>query len=190
MPTHLKSLVSAGLLLALLPVVVSAQNLVSNGEFSTALDGWRATGDGTASPSPDDIDGDPASGSARLRNALPDAGTRTFPLEQCVALTAPGTYLIGGSARVDPAQVGGRAQITVVAYGNPDCTGSIRGAGGLFVSRASVWTAVTFTYSVDIAQSFLLRLGVDKPGAGGMLEVQVDDVFVELTPLLFRNDFE
>lgn len=182
--------IASGLLLALLPVAASAQNLVANGGFSAALDGWTQTGDGTASPSPDDIDGDPASGSALIRNALPDAGTRTFPLEQCVVLTGPGNYLIGGSARVDPAQGGGRAQVSVVAYGNLDCTGSIRGGAGLFVPRASSWTAVTFIYSVDIAQSFLLRLGVDKPGAGGTLEVQVDDVFVELTPLLFRNGFE
>jgi hypothetical protein len=181
---------ATGLLLALSPIAASAQNLVANGGFSAALDGWRESGDGAALPSPDDIDGDPASGSALLRNALPDAGTRTFPLEQCVVLAGPGTYLIGGSARVDAAQVGGRAQVTVVAYGNSDCTGSIRGGAGLFVPRASAWTTITFTYSVDIAQSFLLRLGVDKPGAGDMLEVQVDDVFVELTPLLFRNGFE
>jgi hypothetical protein len=60
----------------------------------------------------------------------------------------------------------------------------------MFVPRASSWTAVTFTHPADIAQSFHLRLGVDKPGAAGTLEVQVDDVFVELTPLLFRNGFE
>ncbi len=55
------------------------------------------------------------------------------------------------------------------------------------MSRAPAWTAVTLTYSVDIAQSFLHRLAVDKPGSGGILEVQVDDVFGELTPLLFRS---
>lgn len=183
-------LIVAGALITLLPAVASAQNLLANGGFSAALDGWRATGDGTASPAPEDVVGDPSSGSALLRNAQVDAGTRTNPLDQCVVLTGPGEYLIGASARVDPAQVGGRAVLGSVLYDGVDCTGGIRGAGGQFIPRAPAWTAVGFVVPVTIGASMLVRLGVDKPGAGGTLEVQVDDVFVERTPLVFRSGFE
>lgn len=181
---------AAGSLLALLPVAASAQNLVANGGFSAALDSWRATGNGTASHSPDDIDGNPASGSALLRNARVEAGTRIYPLDQCAVLIGPGEYRIGANARVDPAQVDGRAAVHFVAYDGIDCTGTTRGGLILLISRDSVWTAFSFLTTIDTARSMLIRLGVDKPGAGGMLEVQVDDVFVERTPLIFRSGFE
>jgi hypothetical protein len=164
--------------------------LVANGDFSSALAGWRATGAGTAAPSPDDIDNDPASGSVLLRNARVEAGTRIYPLDQCVVLIGPGQYRIGANARVDPAQVDGRAAVQFVAYDGIDCTGTTRGSWILLISRDSVWTAIGILVAVDTARSMLVRLGVEKPGAGGTVEVQVDDVFVERTPLIFRNGFE
>jgi hypothetical protein len=44
--------IAAGLLLALMPVAATAQNLVANGSFSAALDGWTQAGDGTGRPRP------------------------------------------------------------------------------------------------------------------------------------------
>jgi hypothetical protein len=177
-------------LLALLPVAASAQNLVANGGFSSALVDWRTTGNGTASLSLDDIDGDPVSGSALLRNAEVDAGVQAIPLDQCVALPGPGVYLVGASSRLDATQVAGRAVLGTVLYGGANCTGSIRGGAGRGFPRASTWTPVSFLVSVDISVSMLVRLGVEKAVAGGTIEVQVDDVFVGLTPQLFRNGFE
>ncbi len=185
----LVSLASA-FLLGLKPTAASTQNLVTNGDFSDALMDWRVTGEGTAMPSADDIDDDPASGSVLLGNAQVDAGTRTIPLDQCIALAGPGEYLLGASAKIDPLQVAGRAVVSVLVYEGPNCSGSIRGGAGQFVPRASGWTTVFLPVLVDIGTSMRLSLGVDKPGAGGVLELLIDDVFLEKSPLIFGSSFE
>jgi hypothetical protein len=173
-----------------LPGVSGAQNLASNGGFDLGLTGWRVTGEGTASASPDDVAGDPASGSALLSNALPDAGTRTHPIDQCVALPGAGEYEVTGSARVDPAQPPGRATVAVLRYAGPDCTGSLIGGAGQFVTRSATWAATGFRVTMPDGGSLLLRIGVDKPGAGGTLVVQVDAVSVVRTPQVFSDGFE
>jgi hypothetical protein len=77
-----------------------------------------------------------------------------------------------------------------VAYDGMNCKGTTRGSWILLISRDSVWTPFGILIAVDSARSMLVRLGVENPGAGNTLEVQVDDVFVARTPLIYRNDFE
>lgn len=173
-----------------LPLTASAQNLALNGGFDAGLAGWRATGEGTAAPSTEDIVGDPGSGSVRLGNAQPDAGTQVVPLDQCIPMLVPGTYEIGGSARVDPAQVPGRAVIGVALYDGLACDGALRAVAGRFIPRAATFTPVAFEFTAANGGSLLLRLGVDKPGAGGSLEVNIDAVSVVRTPLVFADGFE
>lgn len=180
----------AALLLVALPCSLRAQELVVNGGFDGGLAAWRITGDGTATYASDDITGGPGSGSARLANASADAAIQVVPLDQCIPMLPPGTYAVSASARVDPAQVPGRAVFGVTLYGGMACDGAIRGGGGRDFARSTAFVSSTFEFTAADGGSFLLRLGVDKTNAGGVLEATFDAVSVVQTPLLFRSGFE
>jgi hypothetical protein len=183
----------AGWLLAMLGAMspVGAQDFIVNGGFAGGLAGWTLTGEGAATPSSDDIDDDPGSGSVLLRNEEASADSRTHPISQCITIEAAGEYTIGGSARVDPMQVPGRAVVGVVYYTGPACNGGIAGAAGRFIPRAAAWTPIDLVLRIDdVPRTLWLRVAVEKPGASGTLEVQVDDVYLIRGDRLFRNGFE
>ena len=177
------------LLAATSPVV--AQDFVVNGGFAGGLAGWTVSGQGSATPSADDIDDDPGSGSVILGNAETTAGSRTRPIHQCITIEGPGEYRLGASARVDPSQVPGRAVVGFVSYTGTACDGGIVGGAGTYIPRAAVWTPLELVVRIyDVPRTLSLGVEVDKPGAEGTLEVQVDDVYLIRTDRLFRSGFE
>ena len=168
-----------------------AQDLVINGGFAGGLTGWTLSGEGAATPSADDIDDDPGSGSVLLRNEVTTAGSRTHPIDQCITIELPGEYRFGASGRVDPSQAPGRAVVGFTAYSGPACDGAIVGGGGNFIPRSTGWASFELVFLIpDVPRTFWLRVAVDKPGAEGTLEVQVDDVYLIRTERLFRSGFE
>lgn len=169
----------------------SAQDFVVNGGFAGGLAGWTLTGEGSATPSSDDIDDDPGSGSVLLRNDETTAGARTGPISQCITINAAGEYTLGGSARFDPTQPPGRVVIGVVYFGGPACDGPIFGASGGAVPWTTVWTSFDLVLPIyDVPLTLWLRVEVEKQGAEGTLEVQVDDVYLIRGDRLFRDGFE
>lgn len=180
----------AATVLVALPCSLRAQELVVNGGFDGGLAAWRITSDGTATYASDDITGSPGSGSARLANASPDAAIQVVPLDQCIPLLPPGTYAISASARVDPVQVPGRAIVGVTHFDGMACDGAIRGGAGRSFVRSAAFVSTTFEFVLPTSGSLLLRLGVEKTNAGGVLEATFDAVSVAQTPLLFRSGFE
>lgn len=184
---------AGALALALVCVQTSpaAQDLVADGGFDQGLSAWRVSGEGSAATSSEDIDDDPSSGSVLLRNAQDTAGSRSNPIDQCIAIEAPGEYFLGASARIAPGQVPGRAVISYVLFRGPACDGSIGGGGGRFVPADDDWTSIETSWSnQEYPLTLWLRLGVDKPGADGTLEVQFDDVYLIRGDRLFRSGFE
>lgn len=170
---------------------VDAQDVVVNGGFAGGLTGWTVSGEGSATASTDDIDDDPGSGSVLLRNDETIAGSRTYPISQCITIEGVGEYRFGASGRVDPSQAPGRAVVGYTAYTGPACDGAIVGGGGTFIPRSTAWASFELVVSVpDVPRTFWLRVAVDKPGAEGTLEVQVDDVYLIRTDRLFRSGFE
>lgn len=183
----------AGGWLALLVVAcpACAQDVVVNGGFAGGLMGWTLSGEGSATPSVDDIDDDPGSGSVLLRNEETTAGSRTHPIDQCVTIALPGEYRFGASGRVGATQVPGRAVVAYTAYLGSACDGAIVGGGGTAIPRATDWASFELVLRIpDAPRTFWLRVAIDKPGAEGTLEVQVDDVYLIRTDRLFRSGFE
>lgn len=169
----------------------SAQNLVDNGGFAGGASGWRVSGEGSWSSSSDDIDDDPASGSVWLRNEETTAGTRTHPLDQCITIEIPGEYLVGGSVRVGAGQPTGYATLSTSVFTGSACDTGFFTGNGRAMPRTQTWTSVEFIQRIDnVPATLLIRVGVDKPGADGTLEVQADDIYLLRTDRLFRNGFE
>lgn len=184
----LRSLVLGPILIAVYIPSAMAQNLVADGGFANGLAAWRLTGEGSASASTDDINNDPGSGSALLRNAETVANTRTHPIDQCITINVPGEYIIGASARIAASQAIGRAALSYQLATGSNCDTGFTSGGGRFIAAAPTWTSIEFFFQVDTVPIQLwVRLGVDKPGAEGTLEIQVDHVYVEP---VFRSGFE
>lgn len=183
----------AGGWLALLAAASSAcaQDVVVNGGFAGGLTGWTVSGEGSATASTDDIDDDPDSGSVLVRNAETTAGSRTHPIEQCITIETPGEYRFGASGRIDASQAPGRAIVGYTAYLGPACDGDIVGGGGTSIPRATTWAAFELILIIpDAPRTFRLRVAVDKPGAEGALEAQVDDIYLIRGERVFRSGFE
>lgn len=172
----------------------SAQNLVDNGGFAGGAGGWRVTGEGTWSPSSNDIDDDPASGSVWLRNEETTADTRTHPLDQCITIEAPGEYLVGGSVRFAGEGTGratGYATLSTSVARGSACDSGFIGGSGLSIPRSQTWTSIEFIQRIsEVPVTLLIRVGVHKTAADGTIEVQADDIYLLRGDRLFRSGFE
>ncbi|MBO9664339.1 hypothetical protein [Dokdonella sp.] len=169
--------VSCAILLAFAGTA-TAQNLLVNGEFDSDLSGWLI--DAAASPAPVwegfDVDDPARSGAVRVGNASPEAMNRLYPLEQCIALTAPGPYRIVARGYIPPGQGAGKLVVSYwLSLDNPDCPqwqGSQSG-GGNYITTIGGWgryeQSITATMPSPIPPNARIKisLGVEKDAAGG-----------------------
>jgi hypothetical protein len=100
----------------------AAQNLVTNGQFHTDINGWALLGSGSQAWDPLDCDGNPSSGSLRVMATVagPPASTTS---QQCIPVSPSGTYELGGHIRFPSGQgAGGIAAVGLRMYANLTCT--------------------------------------------------------------------
>jgi hypothetical protein len=175
----------------LIALRVDAQELVANGNFDNALDGWIVTGDGEAVHETDDVDDNPVSGSVQVTNLQPDAGSRVVPLRQCVGVAGGGTYLVGASSRIPAGQGNGKLVLSVGIHRSADCSSGISGGFGRSLPTGDAWSPTALIQSIaSDTQSLLISLGVDKTAAGGSFGGQVDAITLERLPQIFDDGFE
>lgn len=122
--------VCAGLALLVSAGSASAQNLLTNPDFTTDLSGWNTFGavfDGSA--------GSPTPGSAQFSGSIASTNSTIFvSLVQCATGIVPGnTYDLSGQLRLTSAPAGGTANVAVAWYSDAGCTTplSTDGANGV-----------------------------------------------------------
>ena len=164
------------------PAIVNP-NLVANGAFHTNIDGWIwydgrfPNGLGTASWSPLDANGSPASGSIVMR----DSGSGlAFQRLQCIPAQARTLYRFGAKARTIASSQRGEGTIAFFLYPSPDCSGDFSDRTIQVVSPAelNVWEEYAFTMRTGSrTESVLLILA--SAAFAPPFETWFDDVFVE-----------
>jgi hypothetical protein len=161
----------------------SAQNLLANPHFDTALSGWQTqlfqqpalttTWDGTR-----DADGSPSSGSAKVVYTY-GAPTALVPfMSQCVATTSGIPYQLSGKVFIPGGQTGsGGGLVGVVFYPTPDCSGApppIGFSGTPPVTTLNAWTETAATFG-SYGGSALVTAYLDAQGSG-TLSANFDDL--------------
>lgn len=172
---------AAAVLLASQVPAASAQNLLTNPDFDTSLNGWMASSiaswDGTL-----DAGGSPTSGSAK---GVFDAPTETGNYDvvsQCVPLTIGVTYHLGGDIYISPGQTASAsAYFLLVPFPTADCSGPPPPQGPFVttppVTAAGTWTVSSTNFSNSFAQSGLFAAYLS-PTTGGRFQANFDDVVV------------
>jgi hypothetical protein len=183
------------LLTLALPAAASAQNLLINGDFSAALNGWQFP-DATPMLSPFDVNGAPNSGSAFGTNSEATAGARVYVLRQCIPITQPGLYVLGVSAFTPTGQVDGNLLFTAIARANaPNCSGGFFNESGLFLPSIGQWQRYTSGTFLQIPAplspdtTIEVLLGIDKTPAGGSFSGYFDAVSLA-ADVIYQNGFE
>jgi hypothetical protein len=159
-------------------------SLVTNGTFQTNIDGWIwydgrfPNGLGTASWSPLDANGSPASGSISMRD---NTGGLAFQRLQCLPATKNTNYRFGTKVRMTAPSSRGYGAIAFFTYPSPDCSGDFTNGTTKILSPAepNVWQEYAFTMKTGSrTQSVILVIAsaADLPP----FETLFDDVFVEL----------
>ena len=102
---------------------VDAQNLVVNGDFAQGFAAWTPGPMTLFEWSASDWQGDPASGSGRLTNVAPCAGTAS---SQCVTLPEPlaASYELGAAVFLESPPEQASAQVAVFALDGTSCAGA------------------------------------------------------------------
>ena len=198
---------SAALMLALLVNLwllapLSAQDRVINGNFDQDLSGWTLfAGIGanvSAVWSPIDKDGNPASGSAELRDEDPGDSASQVIVSQCVDLTGavyPLPWKVNAQVEIE-GEPWLRASIVVVEHPGTQCDGGTLGAGferEINFSDAA-WRTISGDYTplVESAGSINIQLLIQKPngsGTGGF--VRVDGISFGMTEdVIFADRFQ
>lgn len=124
-----RSLLLAAVAALLGAPAVHAQNLLLNPEFDTSVANWTKPSPASAiEVSFDgsyDVDGDPASGAARLTSTQANAGGEGSagpPIVQCVAVDPDTLYRLSGNALVPGAQTNGaRPDMQLIWFSVSDC---------------------------------------------------------------------
>ncbi len=178
-PVHLL----AGVFVVLLGAApLTAQNLFTNPDFATDINGWSITAGGSASWSSDDSAGLPGSGSLELENTGAAAGTFVGAY-QCVSASAGATYDVRARVRIPASQPSGTSAGRYFFYSTAGCPdASLSSSGGFGGPTATDhWEDLTTTLVAPAgARSLKLMLGTVKDGAGAQLTSFLDEAFVGL----------
>lgn len=165
-----------------MPTVADPGNLLRNATFNTDLSdwGWQArfpNGTGDASWSPLDANGNPFSGSIRLRDDL--ASPLAFQQLQCIN-TAPGVYDYGLAVRAESREAV-QAIIAFFEYPAADCEGSFAryATKTIQVAQPGVWERRTYLDRLSTGRRSILIVIAAWAQQDGLQEVWLDDVFVK-----------
>jgi hypothetical protein len=154
--------------LLLAPEIARAQNLLTNADFDTGLQGWLLLTDGTSDPSaaafwsPEDCRLRPLkpgpSGSAVLAAIASPVSTEAFGyLYQAGIPVSPGTYWVGGAITVDRSSAGGaEVRFGVNWSGSGPCFGGsiISTTLGPPIPEGSPWTMHVTALNAPAGASF------------------------------------
>jgi hypothetical protein len=172
-------------LLAAAPL--SAQNLLSNPDFASAITGWTFpsydTGDWSS------LSRTAGSGSAHVaslvRPGTPDAPN--VSAEQCIAVAPGHAYAFGGNVYI-PGGIAPAASVTASLdarfYDGPSCTGAQIGQQAAVDSTAprDAWVGLQTSFAAPAgtqsAKTALGAVNYDGSAAITSIEVYVDDAFV------------
>jgi hypothetical protein len=174
-PTVAVSLLLAGQAPALL-----AQNILTNPDFDSGLNGWQPLPmvfwDGSV-----DADGSPTSGSAKasFSSGFPTAGD--YPvISQCVPLTSGDSYALGGKVLIDDGSFDTYAHYTVTLFPATGCTGAPLPSPPIAtpaVTTVNSWVASTASFTNGLARSALFSAAIFlMPGSS--FKGNFDDTFV------------
>jgi len=177
---HLAAATAMAVLLAAQAAPVAAQNLLTNTQFDTGLDGWLVLGQGSCDPKVD-FASDPRSGSAKGVFDSPAATGADGIVEQCVPVTVGVTYVLGGEIILpDGNTASGGAYFLVVPFPTKDCSGPPPPAGPAVqtpeITAVGNWNASATTFRNSFAQSVEFW-AVLAPESGGRLQANYDNVF-------------
>ncbi|MFP5286413.1 MAG: hypothetical protein ACLGI9_11800, partial [Thermoanaerobaculia bacterium] len=160
-------------------------NLLGNPNFDGDLASWIPVSPGTNEIRrvAEDSDGALTSGSAEVVNLSGTA--QVFSLAQCVALTGPGRYGLGGRIRLSSGRTTAPSGFTVVDFhAGPGCTGAVLGTGltpAIRGDTSGVWAVLGgFVRAPEGAVSALVMFVLD---AGSS-----PDFTAGLDQLLFQRD--
>ena len=158
-------------LLCLAPPALTAQDLVTNGNFDAGLNSWTFP---DASPmwSSFDMNGSATSGSAFFVNTQAGPYVSQLVLKQCIAIAQTGAYIVGISSYIPSVQNGSGYLIGGYSMDlhHADCSGGWSAAGGLFMSSQGAWT----TYSTTVPSNPVLNVSIRDPEASISIELSVD----------------
>lgn len=191
---HFRTLL-AGPLLLVFAGPLQAENLLDNPDFDSNLNPWTGPA-GAASWHATDIDGSPASGSARLVNDQAGSETETVALLQCFPV-APGEYQYGGHALIPPAQAAsGSVVVRVRGYGaSTDCSGGTFLISGRLASETGQWSPMSGEVTISEDQlsgangSIEFEFAIRKTEAGGEFVAFVDAARFGRSPRIFADRF-
>lgn len=171
-------------LVATLPALAHAQNLVTNPNFDTNASGWTfdpfGTGVSVAECGYDpttDADGNPASGSIECRDVWPTASSGIGAF-QCFAVTASTDYDIVADMLINTGQpVNGHATLDVMWFTGAGCTGSSTSdTDALFTPAAGWQTYFQTVTSPATAASVRVGLAVGKDSGPNDFSARFDDI--------------
>lgn len=188
---------SAALGLFIIHAAAASPNLVVNGDFDgdVQLQGWQPFGSATDSLwQAEDVDLDPASGSAWVSNAQSAAGHQPV-LRQCIVLDPPShAYVTGASLGVEPGTVAGGAVFVEFHFRQDAACGDAIYAGGGLSTTWSGWSPLTMKFGPGdlwfVPGSLEVRLGASRSTSGeGPVSGHIDAVFAYADGVM-RNGFD
>ena len=163
-------------------------NLLANPNFDSSLAGWIPVSPGVNEirHAQGDSDGAPTSGSAEIMNLSGDG--EVFSLAECVALTATGSYGLGGRVWLDSARPDAPSCYAVVDFhAGPGCTGGVLGTGitpGITGDTQGEWRSLSGFVAapagaVSARVMFVLDAGTSPDFAAGLdqLLFHRDEIF-------------
>jgi len=165
-----------------------AQNLLTNPNFDTDLDGWGFSGVGSLDWNPADVDGSASSGCARWSA---NSYTGAQSIWQHV-VSNPGYHELSVYIYVPSAQiVAPQPTIQMSFYSTPDCAGGTR--SGYVTSQPVTtfdsWVLVTISeHWAPTADCVGIDLRLGAPS--GSESVAYFDAVTLITPIVFSDDFE
>lgn len=159
-------------------------NILANGGFDADLSFWGfqdrfPNGPGSASWSSEDANGNPNSGSIRLRNTRPIEQSHTFQQLQCVAVDAGEIYEYGGKFLAHSA-TGGTAMWAIVEYADANCdVAAVSSDTQVPRSRTpGAWQAHTFTKRMGATTRSAFVVIGSRATEPGTFEILMDDIFL------------
>lgn len=160
-----------------------AENLITNGQFATNVDGWS---DNPSSAevvwSGTDAQGSAFSGSLHLTNRSTSTLTNVVGVYHCVSVTASTQYEFFTQFFIPPGQaVDGQASAQVSFYQTADCSGpwSASYSSPSWGTTAGVWTLGTLLVLTQAdTKSVRFRINATKPGSSGDFFLHYDNILL------------
>ena len=164
---------------------------LANGNFDLDLSGWDLSGTPPPTWSMLDVTGNPGSGSVMLLNADMQTMARVYPLRQCIAFYAPGTYVVEADGFLPAGHPGGRLVVSYATHTMPGCTGGTQSLGGYFLQSNGSWVHGSANIVIGAGiQSLDVSLGIEKDLGGGLLSGNIDAVHAFNRDPIFSSGFE